>query len=125
MSLVSHRKGDETRETYEQGRTARVAVQGLAWRSLAAVAVLYQRFLLSARQVAGAVLGRVRLSSTVSSASPVVAAVRLCVAAQHRLVAALSGQVTQPPLRGLNSALSGLTNWPLTQPEANANSNAL
>ncbi len=60
-------------------------------RSLAAVSVSGCCVLFPARYVAGAVVACVRLSSSVPSSSPVVAAVRLALARSQRLVA-LGGQ---------------------------------
>ena len=82
------------REHFQVGRAAR-RWQSPGRRSLAAVPVSGCCVLFPARFVAGAVVACVRLSSSVPSSSPVVAAVRLALARSQRL-AALAPHIARP-----------------------------
>jgi hypothetical protein len=87
MSAVSHRKGDETQQTLQQGRPA-VAYTGRhhRYRSAGLVALAVRGFstLPSARYLAVAVVGGVRSARAVPAFVAMVAAVRVAVSAHHR-----------------------------------------
>jgi hypothetical protein len=87
MSGVSHGNGDETHQTFQQGRPA-LASHGRP--SLAALAVGSLRALLSSRHVAGAGLALVRPAGRFPSGVAVVAAVCVRLPVHHRLVTAIA-----------------------------------
>src|SRR5258705_136494 len=85
VCMCSLGKRCERAHTYRQGRQA---LAGRGRRSLAALSGSHLRFVFPSRYLSSSVLARLRLSVAVSSLAPLVAALRLSLAAYHWLVAA-------------------------------------